>query len=59
MLAFGVLGVPFVLLGRDELPTTASLVVSVLLVGLWVAASARLLLRARSPREQGRGLRMR
>lgn len=59
VLAFGVLGVPFVLLGRDELPTTASLVVSVLLVGLWVAASARLLLRARSPREQGRGLRMR
>ena len=31
--AFGVLGVPFVLLGRDELPTSMSLVVSVLLVG--------------------------
>ena len=57
--AFGVLGVPFILLGRDELPTGASLVVSVLLVVLWVVAAARLLARARSPREQGRGLRMR
>ena len=59
VLAFGVLGVPFVLLGRDELPTTASLVVSVGLVALWTGTAARLLLRARSPREQGRGLRMR
>ncbi|GAA4397497.1 hypothetical protein GCM10023168_02500 [Fodinibacter luteus] len=59
VLAFGVLGVPFVLLGRDELPTGASLVVSVLLVVLWVGAAGRLLLRARSPRDQGRGLRMR
>lgn len=59
VLAFGVLGVPFVLLGRDELPTPASLVVSVLLVGGWGVVAARLLLRARAPREQGRGLRMR
>ena len=59
VLAFGVLGVPLLLLGRDELPTAASLVVSVLLVALWVAAAARLLLRAHSPREQGQGLRMR
>ena len=57
--AFGVLGVPFILLGRDELPTGASLVVSVLLVVLWVAAAVRLLAHARSPREQARGLRMR
>jgi hypothetical protein len=57
--AFGVHGVPFILLGRDELPTGGSLVVSVLLVVLWVVAAARLLARARSPREQGRGLRMR
>ena len=57
--AFGILGVPFILLGRDELPTGASLVVSVGLVVLWVAAAVRLLARARSPREQGRGLRMR
>jgi uncharacterized membrane protein len=58
VLAFGVLGVPLLLLGRDELPTAASLVVSVLLVAFWVAAAARLLVRARSPREQGFGLRM-
>jgi hypothetical protein len=57
--AFGVLGVPFILLGRDELPTGASLVVSVLVVGVWLAAAVRLLARARSPREQQRGLRMR
>jgi hypothetical protein len=59
VLAFGVLGVPLLLLGRDELPTAASLVVSVLLVAFWVCAAARLLLRAHSPREQARGLRMR
>ena len=47
VLAFGVLGVPLLLLGRDELPTAASLVVSVLLVAFWVAAAARLLVRAR------------
>jgi len=58
VLAFGVLGVPLLLLGRDELPTAASLVVSVLLVAFWLAAAARLLLRAHSPREQGQGLRM-
>ena len=59
VLAFGVLGVPLLLLGRDELPTAASLVVAVLLVAFWVGAAARLLLRAHSPREQARGLRMR
>ena len=57
--AFGVLGVPFILLGRDELPTSVSLVVSVLLVVGWVLAAARLLVHARSPREPGQGLRMR
>ncbi len=59
VLAFGVLGVPLLLLGRDELPTAASLVVSVLLVAFWLAAAGRLLVRARSPRESGTGLRMR
>ena len=59
VLAFGVLGVPLLLLGRDELPTAASLVVSVLLVAFWLAAAGRLLVRARSPRESGHGLRMR
>ena len=59
VLAFGVLGVPLLLLGRDELPTAASLVVSVLLVAFWLAAAGRLLVRARSPRESGSGLRMR
>ena len=59
VLAFGVLGVPLLLLGRDELPTAASVVVSVALVAGWLAAAVWLLLRARSPREQGRGLRMR
>jgi hypothetical protein len=59
VLAFGVLGVPFILLGRDELPTSVSLVVSVLLVVGWVLAAARLLVHARSPREPGQGLRMR
>lgn len=59
VLAFGVLGVPLLLLGRDELPTAASLVVSVLLVALWLSAAARLLVRAHSPPESGRGLRMR
>jgi hypothetical protein len=59
VLAFGVLGVPLLLLGRDELATWASLVVSVLLAGLWLLTAVRLVLRARSPRDQGRGLRMR
>ena len=59
VLAFGVMGVPFILLGRDELPTSMSLVVSVVLVAGWVAAAARLLVRAQAPREQGFGLRMR
>jgi alkylation response protein AidB-like acyl-CoA dehydrogenase len=58
VLAFGVLGVPLLLLGRDELPTALSVVLAVLLVLGWVAAATRLLVRARSPREQGFGLRM-
>ena len=49
VLVFGVLGVPLLLLGRDELPTSASLVVSVLLVvagwsppcGCWCAPARR------------------
>jgi hypothetical protein len=59
VLAFGVLGVPFILLGRDALPTSLSLGVSVLLVAVWLAVAARLLVRAGSPREEGLGLRMR
>ena len=59
VLAFGVLGVPLLLLGRDELPTWASLVVSVALVAMWVATAGWLLLRAHRPREEVRGLRMR
>jgi len=59
VLAFGVLGVPLLLLGRDELPTAVSVVLAVLLVVGWLAAATRLLARARSPREEGRGLRMR
>ena len=59
VLAFGVLGVPLVLLGRDELSTGASVVVGVGLVALWLAVSARLVRRARAPRDQGSGLRMR
>ena len=59
VVAFGVLGVPFILLGRDELSTSMSLVVSVALVAVWVVAAARLLVRAHSPRELGLGLRMR
>lgn len=59
VLVFGVLGVPLLLLGRDELPTGASVVVSVLLVAMWVGAAGWLLVRAHSPREEGRGLRMR
>ena len=59
VLAFGVLGVPLVLLGRDELPTGASVVVGVALVVTWLAVSLHLLRRARAPREEGRGLRMR
>jgi hypothetical protein len=56
---FGVLGVPLLLLGHDELPIGLSVIVSVALVAAWLAAAAWLLLRAGSPREQGRGLRMR
>ncbi len=59
VLMFGVLGVPLLLLGHDELPTGLSVIVSVTLVAAWLASAAWLLLRARSPREQGRGLRMR
>ena len=59
VLAFGVLGVPLLLLGRDELPTWASVVLAVLLVALWVGAAGWLLLAAHRPREEGRGLRMR
>ena len=59
VVAFGVLGVPLLLLGRDELPTGASVVVSVLLVALWVGCAGWLLVRAHRPREEGRGLRMR
>jgi hypothetical protein len=59
VLVFGVLGVPLLLLGHDELPTGLSVIVSVALVAAWLAAAAWLLLRARAPREQGRGLRMR
>lgn len=59
VLAFGILGVPLLLLGRDELPTGASLVVSVLVVALWAGAAGWLLVRAHRPREEGSGLRMR
>jgi hypothetical protein len=59
VLVFGVLGVPLILLGRDELPTGASVVVGLVLVASWIAVSVHLLRRARSPRDQGRGLRMR
>lgn len=59
VLAYGVLGVPLLLLGRGELPTGASVVVAVLLVALWVGAAGWLLVRARHPREELRGLRMR
>jgi uncharacterized membrane protein len=59
VLAYGVLGVPLLLLGRDELPTWASVVVSVALVAMWVGTAGWLLLRAHRPREEGRGLRMR
>ena len=56
--AFGILGVPLLLLGRDELPTSSSLLVSVALATVWLLSAARLLHRARSPIDQGRGLRM-
>jgi hypothetical protein len=59
VLAFGVLGVPLVLLGRGELPTGASVVVGVALVVMWLAVSLHLLRRAWAPRDEGRGLRMR
>ena len=58
VVAFGVLGVPLLLLGRDELPTTSSLVVAVALAALWLGTAVRLLLRARTPVVRGRGLRM-
>jgi hypothetical protein len=56
--AFGVMGVPFVLLGRDELPRSASIVAGVVLVALWVGSAVVLLRRAHAPRDAGRGLRM-
>jgi hypothetical protein len=59
VLAFGVLGVPLVLLGRDELSTGASVVVGVGLVVMWLAVSLHLLRRAWAPRDEGSGLRMR
>ena len=59
VLAFGVLGAPLLLLGQDELGTGASVVVAMALVVLWLAVCARLVHRARTPRDQGRGLRMR
>ena len=58
VLAFGVLGVPFVLLGRDELPRPASIVAAVALVALWIGSAVLLLRRAHAPRDQGQGLRM-
>lgn len=58
VVSFGVMGVPLLLLGRDELPTTSSLVVAVALAALWLGTAVRLLLRARTPVDQGRGLRM-
>lgn len=59
LLAYGILGVPFVVLGRDELRAPASIVTGVVLVALWVASAAWLLRRARSGHVEGRGLRMR
>ncbi len=56
--AFGVMGVPFVLLGRDELPRPASIVAGVVLVALWVGSAIVLIRRAHAPRDEGRGLRM-
>ena len=59
VLAFGVLGRALILLGRDELPTAASLVVSVLLVASGSAAAARLLAARPLAARAGAGLRMR
>ena len=60
LLAFGILGVPFVLLGRDELRAPASVVTGVVLVALWAAAAAWLVRRSRNePEDEGRHLRMR
>jgi hypothetical protein len=59
LVAFGILGVPFVLLGRDELAAPASVVTGVVLVALWGVTAAWLLRRSRAGREEGRGLRMR
>ena len=47
------------LLGRDELPTSASLVVSVLLVAFWLAAAAGCWCAPARRASQGSGLRMR
>lgn len=59
LVAFGILGVPFVAFGRDELRAPVSIVTGVVLVLLWGAAAAWLLRRSRHEREEGRGLRMR
>ncbi|MFQ6171652.1 hypothetical protein ACK8HX_08605 [Oryzobacter sp. R7] len=59
LLAYGILGVPFVVLGRDELRAPASIVTGIVLVALWGTTAAWLLRRARSGRVEGRGLRMR
>ena len=59
LLGFGILGVPFVLLGREELAAPASVVTGVVLVVLWGTTAAWLLRRSRSAPEEGRYLRMR
>lgn len=60
LLAFGILGVPFVLLGRDELHAPASIVTGVVLVALWGASAVWLLRRSRNePEDEGRHIRMR
>lgn len=59
LLGFGILGVPFVLLGREELARPASIVTGVVLVLLWGASAAWLLRRSRAAPEEGRSIRMR
>ncbi|WP_392544342.1 hypothetical protein [Oryzobacter telluris] len=60
LLGFGILGVPFVLLGRDELAAPTSIVTGVVLVVLWGATAAWLLRRSRTePEDEGRHIRMR
>jgi steroid 5-alpha reductase family enzyme len=59
LLGFGILGVPFVLLGRDELAAPASIFTGIVLVALWGATAAWLLRRSRATPEEGRYLRMR